>query len=223
MTHHLGFLAYAGEVIKGKDSARILTNARMLGTKLRGAILDVGGGGVRASHFRFLETEEGATIKTADINPSSQPDIVINLEEEKLPLPDETMDHVLAFNIFEHLSKRRLVAEEIRRVLRKGGTLIGSVPFLVNVHPDPKDFVRLTRQGLEELLLDAGFRHAEITAIGRGPFTAGFYQIEFLLPKGLRLLLLPIIWALDSFVMRLKPKVSWTERQPLAYCFIAEK
>lgn len=67
--------------------------------------------------------------------------------DEQLPFDDETFDVVVAGELIEHIrDPRRLIAES-RRVLRRGGTLVGSVPngfrlknrlrFLAGRHPEP--------------------------------------------------------------------------------------
>jgi SAM-dependent methyltransferase len=48
--------------------------------------------------------------------------------EEPLPFEDARFDAVVAGELFEHLRFPDAVVAEIRRVLRPGGTLVGSVP-----------------------------------------------------------------------------------------------
>lgn len=48
--------------------------------------------------------------------------------EEPLPFEDESFDVVVAGEILEHLRDPRSVVAEIRRVLRPGGSFVGSVP-----------------------------------------------------------------------------------------------
>ena len=48
--------------------------------------------------------------------------------EEPLPFEDATFDAVVAGELFEHLQFPDALVAEIRRVLRPGGVLVGSVP-----------------------------------------------------------------------------------------------
>ena len=48
--------------------------------------------------------------------------------DEPLPFEDESFDVVVAGELLEHLRDPRRVAADVRRVLRPGGTFVGSVP-----------------------------------------------------------------------------------------------
>lgn len=61
-----------------------------------------------------------------------KPDLVLDLEEAKLPFPDASCSEILANDILEHLSHRvvRQVLKEWRRVLQQRGRLLLRVPDL---------------------------------------------------------------------------------------------
>jgi hypothetical protein len=99
---------------------------------------------------------------------------------------------------------------------------VGVIPFLVNVHPDPHDFVRLTEQGLRNVLLASGFSSAIITPVGSGPFTAGYYQFEFIVPRIFRVILGPCCRGLDAFITVISGR-DWKSKFPLSYIFYASK
>jgi SAM-dependent methyltransferase len=58
----------------------------------------------------------------------------IDIESTPFPWPDESIDCVVANQIFEHLKNVWLPMGEIYRVLRRGGTFIASVPNLASLH-----------------------------------------------------------------------------------------
>ncbi len=212
------------EAVLGKSIGRTMTNLFWRGReKLTGTILDIGGGGGRGSHYRFLPISTEATIKTADIVPRPKTDFVLDITKEKVPLPQGSVDHVLLFNILEHLSGHDVVLKEVQRVLRPGGTLLGSIPFLVNVHPDPHDYVRFTEEALTELFMRNGFSVTVIEPIGRGPFLAGYEQLDSLIPSLLHALFLPCVWLADAVVSLARPKRDFKAQFPLAYNFVVER
>jgi SAM-dependent methyltransferase len=104
--------------------------------------------------------------------------------EEPLPFAEASFDVVVAGELFEHLRFPRDVVDEIRRVLRPGGLLAGSVPnafnvqnrlrFLRGLHPErdrthlhmfrPRDVEELL-EGLEDVRLTfVGGRYVRLSA-----------------------------------------------------------
>lgn len=58
----------------------------------------------------------------------------IDIEKEKIPLPDSFIDVVMANQILEHLKEVFWAWHEVSRILRKGGKLIIGVPNLASLH-----------------------------------------------------------------------------------------
>lgn len=75
-----------------------------------------------------------------------------------LPFTKNTFDYVLLLEVLEHIELDREAICETLRVLKPGGRLIVSVPFLYPAHDTPHDFRRYTTFGLESTLKQAGFR-----------------------------------------------------------------
>ena len=68
-----------------------------------------------------------------------------------LPFVADHFDCILASEVMEHLSDPFLFVQELTRVLKAGGTVILTVPFMFHQHADPYDYWRPTRRSLEEL------------------------------------------------------------------------
>lgn len=209
------------ETLRGKDLNRILCNKASQKFEAYGRVLDVGGREGGSSYWRYVRTRRWYRRTTADIDSASKPDVIIDLEKSDIPFPDAHFDTVLMFNLIEHINAREEVLTHLARVLKRGGTIAGVIPFLVGVHPDPHDYVRLTREGLEDLFRKAGFPHITVETVGRGPFVASYYQSEFLWPRVVKLLLIGVSFALDRIILILRP--SWREKFPLSYAFCARK
>ncbi len=213
-------IRYVSETWRGKDLNRTLGNFSLREIELRGKVLDVGGGSGRASYRRFLKVPAGAAFTNLDGKPEAQPDILADIDAGGIPLPDSSFDAALAFNLLEHLADPSTALLEIRRVCRRGGLLVGLVPFLVNVHPDPNDYARFTSQGLSQMLSAAGFSAVEIVPVGAGPFSAGYYQVEFLLPRVARLACGPLALSADWLLGKCLRR-DWAARFPLCFRFTA--
>jgi SAM-dependent methyltransferase len=137
-------------------------------------------------------------------------------------LDDNSVDYVLVFNLLEHIYNYNFLLKEMFRVLKPGGAMIGSTPFLYKIHPSPNDFFRYSQDALEKIFKDVGFNKISIDYIGYGPFTIQYSQIEFGLPKILRLLFIWTSILLDKIILRLKSK-TLSNKFPLGYLFIVKK
>ena len=93
------------------------------------------------------------------------PDIVIE-PDSAWPLADGAYDLVLCTQVLEHARDKDLLLAEIKRVLRPGGLLILSVPFVYGEHGLPHDYRRFTRAGLREAL-ESDYVPAEQFVSGR--------------------------------------------------------
>lgn len=74
-----------------------------------------------------------------------------------LPFKDGVFDLVLCTQVLEHINEPEAALNEIFRVLKTGGYLIMTVPFIWGIHDEPNDYFRFTKYGLKNLLNKAGF------------------------------------------------------------------
>lgn len=109
-----------------------------------------------------------------DINKKFKPTIIGNAL--CLPIKDSSVDVVLAIGILEHLSEPQIAVGEMYRVLKEGGVLYVSVPFM-GFHHDAMDYYRFTEEGLLHIL-----RKFNIIEIKR--LYSGFFSviISWLIP-----------------------------------------
>ena len=108
--------------------------------------------------------------------------------------------------------------------LKKGGYLIGSVPFIYQVHGAPSDYFRFTREFLNLNLVSNKFKKIKIIALGYGPFVASYsllYSYIKFLPFFSQIILLTA-YILDSFI-QIFVKTKLNEIFPIGYFFIAKK
>lgn len=201
-------LVYIKEIWRGKDLYRIFMNTECSSQILKGKTADIGSGTTKASYHRFFKKEGGGEIAALDLQISS-----IDFEKEHLPYSDASIDTLLLFNVLEHIYDYSFLLSEVKRVLKPGGRVFGAVPFLVGYHPDPRDYWRYTSEALYRIFENNDFKDIRIKFLGRGPFVASFSQIEFLLPRLLKLAILPGLFLLDWIFYKIRPK---TNRQKFA-------
>ena len=130
-----------------------------------GRVLDAGAGeGIYRKLFegrRYLALDRGVGDAGWDY---AKLDLLGDLE--RVPFSGGAFDFVLCTETLEHVRRPGSVLAELRRVLRPGGTLALSVPFLHPVHQAPHDYYRYTPFGLRHLLAEAGFEVEELTSSG---------------------------------------------------------
>lgn len=85
-----------------------------------------------------------------DIRPGPAVDVVGDVHA--LPFEDSSFDIVLCVEVLEHLHTPQKALDEMRRVLRPGGTLLLTTRFAQTIHDAPGDYYRFTRYGLAHML-----------------------------------------------------------------------
>jgi SAM-dependent methyltransferase len=85
-----------------------------------------------------------------------------------IPLKTESVDAVLCTEVLEHAIDPELLIGEIFRILRRGGRVCVTVPFIWGLHELPYDFRRFTPFGLAGLVSKRGFviDHQERLSVG---------------------------------------------------------
>ena len=88
---------------------------------------------------------------------------------QQLPFKDETFDMVLLEYVTEHVPDSTKMRTEIWRVLKRGGIVYATVPFIQAYHGNPDDFYRFTVSGFTQYWRD--FQQIECAPFG-GPASA---------------------------------------------------
>ena len=118
----------------------------------RGQVLEIGS--TMSMKYLFNDVSEFVTsdcFYTESWHPKGQP---IERKEDvtNLSFANNTFDVVLCHQVLEHVDDLSAAAREIHRVLRPGGILWFSSPFIDHYHPTPKDYWRISRDGYLYLL-----------------------------------------------------------------------
>lgn len=73
-----------------------------------------------------------------------------------LPFADASYDHAAAFEVIEHHPEPAVALQEMARVVRPGGFVYLSWPFIFPLHEEPYDHFRYTHYSMERLAKSAG-------------------------------------------------------------------
>lgn len=137
---------------------------------ISGDILDLGCGIMPYRNFILLNTKcdkyIGIDFDTSlnDEYSLVKPDIT--WDGKKIPLANNTIDVILCTELLEHCSNADEILGEIYRVLKPGGKVLFTVPFLWNLHLIPFDEFRYTPFSLKRLLEKSGFNSIDLRALG---------------------------------------------------------
>ena len=143
---------------------------------------------------------------------------------KKFKLKGNKFDNAIILNVIEHLPNNSLTFKEIFRVLNPGGNLIGSTPFIYQVHGAPNDYFRFTKDFYKITLKKNKFKKIEIQALGFGPFVASYsliYSYIKFFPL-IKELILILAYFLD-YLIQFFVKTDLKEIYPLGFYFTAKK
>jgi SAM-dependent methyltransferase len=129
-----------------------------------GTLLDLGAGN---QPFRAWYEPKVKRVVAVDAAPAPGLD-ALSLAVP-LPFRDDSFDSILCTSVLEHVDNFERAIAEIARVLRPGGRLIVTSPFLYPEHEAPYDFWRTTHRGLKSVLERHGLVVTDLAAQG-GPF-----------------------------------------------------
>ena len=160
----------------------------------------------------------------SNIKPNKKLNIFYSDLTKKLKIKSNKYNNVLLFNVLEHLPEYRIALSQINRILKKKGKIIGSTPFIYQIHGAPKDYFRFTKEFFEFELKKQKFNNIKVQYLGNGPFTACYsliYPYLRFLPIFSHLVLL-ICFMLDN-ILQIFIKTDLKEIFPIGIFFNAQK
>lgn len=163
-----------------------------------GTVLDIGGRD--RGKFKKPKDKVARWIFT-DINPAHNPDIILDVAQ-MTTIESESIDVICACELFEHVEQIEKGLDECSRVLKIGGRLLISIPFLYPIHADPDDYQRWTETKWRNELTKRNFQ-IEIFSITGRYFTVLADQIKLFIramPRPIRWILLLFLPLLDGLV-----------------------
>jgi SAM-dependent methyltransferase len=134
--------------------------------RVHGEVLDVGCGYMPYKRLVLATPSRATRYIGLDLPDTNYPRPDLEWDGVTIPLPDRSIDSVLLTEVLEHCPDAESVLREIHRVLRPGGFLFLTVPFIWPIHCVPYDEFRYTPYSLRRFLARAGFPDAPVEATG---------------------------------------------------------
>jgi|GEM_PF-1562438 len=104
---------------------------------------------------------------------------LVNVDREGIPFPDEAVDIVFAFEVFEHFANPQYALEEIHRVLKPGGCFLVSIPNPL-IHHWPRLFypALFEERSFQEFLMINDFWVKRKLYLGQNHYHARFSTLS---------------------------------------------
>jgi SAM-dependent methyltransferase len=124
--------------------------------KLSGTMMDFGCG---QSPYRSLFAHThyiGIDIHTSGF-PQENKKAEYFFDGETIPFADGYFDSILCTEVMEHLFHPEVALCEFQRVLKPGGRMLMTCPFMWELHEEPWDYARYTSYAITQMMQAAGF------------------------------------------------------------------
>ena len=120
----------------------------------RGSFLDLGCGNkpYETIYNPLTKTQIGCDAIQSDKNKVEVVCLATDLKFE-----NSSFDSILCTQVLEHVYDHHTMVKEVFRVLKSGGHIMLTVPFVWELHEEPHDFFRFTPYSLRTLFEEAGF------------------------------------------------------------------
>ena len=150
----------------------LITGLRLNAKYIHGTVLDFGCGNRSYEHLFDTESMVGLEVQQSGHNHSGE-NIDIFYDGKTIPFKNTTFDSILSIEVFEHVFNLGKILDELNRVLKPGGYILITYPFVWEEHEQPFDFGRYTSFGIRHLLETHDF---SVTQMYKG---GGFIETIF--------------------------------------------
>ena len=118
---------------------------------LKGSILDVGSKKSSSNVSNHIKYNKDITY--LDKYSDDKKDLKIDLEEKYLGNLDVKFNNIFLFNVLEHIYNFQNCINTCNFFLKNDGFIVGSTPFIFQIHGSPKDYFRFTSESLNAILI----------------------------------------------------------------------
>ena len=129
-----------------------------------GKVLDIGGKKTNKRGLFQPPVNKVECWQYVNIDKSTNPDYLC--PADAINVQDSSFDIVILTEVLEHLEQPEKVIQETYRILKNGGKLIISMPFLYPIHGDPDDFQRWTTTKIKQVLKQNNFHINSLEPMG---------------------------------------------------------
>ena len=215
------------EILKGisqnKSLCRVLQNFEAKKHSISGNIIEFGAEPKSTKNFSSLMHNK--TVKNFYFSDKylSKKGIIKADLNKKINIKKKFFDNVILFNVLEHIFDVKNAKNQISKITKKNGYLIGSTPFLYRFHKAPSDYLRFTKPFIIRLFKKE-YKIKNVKNLGFGPFCLCYSMLSDFTKKIpiLNYILFIISFLLDLFLDMLV-KYDLKDIYPIAIFFKLKK
>ena len=197
----------------------------MLLEHIGGEVLDIGCGPVPYYEvYRDKSTGITCVDWAASAHGTQFVDHFVDLNEPgPLPFADGTFDSVVASDMIQHLKRPHALLAELARVLKPGGKIFLSAPFIYWMSEYPHEYYHLSEFALRDLTAASGMEVVQLTSYG-GNVDVLMDSLNKLMPHGLsNRLFLMLSRLLDWTGWPRRNRERTKDRYAMGYCMVVRK
>jgi SAM-dependent methyltransferase len=116
-----------------------------------GVVLDLGAGDLGGAYAFATRPVAERRLRRIALDFCAGQGVHVRADAHTIPMRDESVDAVLCVSVLEYVTSPQQVVAECMRVLKPGGVLYISAPFVFPHHPPPDDHFRFSMSGLRAL------------------------------------------------------------------------
>ncbi len=217
------FFLFLKLIFKNYSILRILQIIEITKTNLKGQTIEFGAHKEKNKNFSY-HIKEKKYLNYSNIFVNKNSNIIYADLTKKLKLSSNKYKNIIIFNVLEHLQNHNFTFKELNRILKKGGKLVGSTPFLYQIHGAPKDYFRFSKDYFNYIFKKNNFKNIKVINLGFGPFVASYSLLQSYL-KFLPLInqiIFLVCYLLDGFI-QIFVKTNLNEIYPIGYFFEIKK
>lgn len=143
--------------------------------KLMGKVLEIGAYNLEQSAEKYF-MQPKFEYNNLDISQSNIPNTIIADITDCKGIPDQTFDIVFCSDVFEHINRPWLAANEICRILKPNGYALVFTVWSWRYHPLPIDYWRYSPECLEFLFSGLKRLEADFDTSSRRDDIRGFWE-----------------------------------------------
>lgn len=117
-------------------------------------VLNIGAGGEIYEVVKKNLPSKNITLVSVDIDPKRNPDILDDIVNSSIE--SDSFDFIICAEVLEHVENPFEAVNNIMRIVKTGGDVLISTPFIFPTHDAPYDFFRYTEFGLKKLFSNIG-------------------------------------------------------------------